>query len=185
MASVHLTGPRVAVAAKPVGGLRLPTPSIAVPTGRRRARGLVVRAATVVSPKVGAQVVYSKYAGTELEFNDADHLILKEDDIIGILDSDDVKDLKPLNDRIVIKVAEAEQQTAGGLLLTQANKEKPSVGTVIAVGPGPLGEDGSRKPLSITPGSNVMYTKYAGSEFKGAEGDYIVLRASDVMALLS
>jgi len=54
--------------------------------------------------QIGAQVVYSKYAGTELEFNDADHLILKEDDIIGILDSDDVKDLKPLNDRILIKV---------------------------------------------------------------------------------
>jgi len=54
--------------------------------------------------QVGAQVVYSKYAGTELKFNDADHLILKEDDIIGILDSDDVKDLKPLNDRILIKV---------------------------------------------------------------------------------
>ncbi|PAN12596.1 hypothetical protein GQ55_2G267200 [Panicum hallii var. hallii] len=246
MASVHLTGPRVAVAAKPaaLGGLRLPTPSIAVPSGWR-ARGLVVRAATVVSPKytsikplgdrvlvkvktseaksdggillpvsvqtrpqggevvavgegrsfgsksieisvpIGAQVVYSKYAGTELEFNDADHLILKEDDIIGILDGDDVKDLKPLNDRILIKIAEAEEQTAGGLLLTQATKEKPSVGTVVAVGPGPLGEDGSRTPLSITPGSNVMYTKYAGSEFKGAEGEYIVLRASDVMAVLS
>lgn len=48
--------------------------------------------------------MYSKYAGTELKFNDADHLILKEDDIIGILDSDDVKDMKPLNDRILIKV---------------------------------------------------------------------------------
>ena len=54
--------------------------------------------------QIGAQVVYSKYAGTELEFNDADHLILKEDDIIGILDGDDVKDLKLLNDRILIKV---------------------------------------------------------------------------------
>ena len=54
--------------------------------------------------QIGAQVVYSKYAGTELDFNDADHLILKEDDIIGILDGDDVKDLKPLNDRILIKV---------------------------------------------------------------------------------
>lgn len=232
-------------AAKPaaLGGLLL-TPSLAVPKGRR-ARGLVVRAATVVSPKytsikplgdrvlvkiktseaksdggillpvsvqtrpqggeivavgegrsfgsnrieisvpVGAQVVYSKYAGTELKFNDADHLILKEDDIIGILDSDDVKDMKPLNDRILIKVAEAEERTAGGLLLTQATKEKPSVGSVVAVGPGPLGEDGSRNPLSITPGSNVMYSKYAGSEFKGEDGEYIVLRASDVMAVLS
>ncbi|XP_062193795.1 20 kDa chaperonin, chloroplastic-like [Phragmites australis] len=243
MASVHLFGSRGVVAVRPaLDGLRV-TPSLAVSRGRR-AQGLVVRAATVVSPKytsikplgdrvlvkiktseaktdggillpvsvqskpqggevvavgegrnfgsnsieisvpVGAQVVYAKYAGTELEFNESDHLILKEEEIIGILDSDDVNDLKPLNDRILIKVAEAEEQTDGGLLLTQATKEKPSVGTVIAVGPGPLGEDGSRKALSITPGSNVMYTKYAGNEFKGEDGEYIVLRASDVMAVL-
>jgi len=48
--------------------------------------------------------VYSKYAGTEVEFNDSKHLILKEDDLIGILESDDVKDMKPLNDRVLIKV---------------------------------------------------------------------------------
>ncbi|GJN33893.1 hypothetical protein PR202_gb22522 [Eleusine coracana subsp. coracana] len=242
MASVQMSGPRVVTPNPVLGGLRV-AQSLAA-SRARRARGLVVRAATVVSPKytsikplgdrvlvkvnsseakteggillpvsvqsrptggevvavgegrsiasnnidisvpVGAQVVYSKYAGTELKFNEADHLILKEDDIIGILDSDDVKDLKPLNDRILIKVAEAEEQTAGGLLLTQANKEKPSVGTVVAVGPGPLSEDGSRKALSITPGNDVMYSKYAGSEFKGEDGEYIVLKASDVLAVL-
>lgn len=55
--------------------------------------------------KVGTQVVYSKYAGTEIEFSGSKHLLLKEDDIVGILDSDDIKDLKPLNDRILIKVS--------------------------------------------------------------------------------
>lgn len=54
--------------------------------------------------QAGNQVVYSKYAGTELEFNGTNHLILKEDDIVGILETDDVKDLKPLNDRVLIKV---------------------------------------------------------------------------------
>jgi hypothetical protein len=54
--------------------------------------------------QTGAQVVYSKYAGTEVEFSDAKHLILKEDDIIGILETDDVKDMKPLNGRVLIKV---------------------------------------------------------------------------------
>ncbi len=52
----------------------------------------------------GTQVVYSKYAGTELEFNGSKHLILKDDDIVGILETDDVKDLKPLNDRVLIQV---------------------------------------------------------------------------------
>ncbi|KAK7281329.1 hypothetical protein RIF29_09207 [Crotalaria pallida] len=139
-----------------------------------------------ISVKAGEQVVYSKYAGTEVEFNGTKHLILKDDDIVGILNTDDAKDLKPLNDRVLIKVAEAEEKTAGGLLLTEATKEKPSVGTVIAVGPGPLDEEGNRKPLSVTPGNTVLYSKYAGNDFKGKDGsDYIALRASDVIAVLS
>ncbi|KAJ1418788.1 GroES-like superfamily [Sesbania bispinosa] len=139
-----------------------------------------------ISVKTGAQVVYSKYAGTEVEFNGSKHLILKDDDIIGILETDEVKDLKPLNDRVLIKVAEAEEKTAGGLLLTEATKEKPSIGTVIAVGPGPLDEEGNRKPLSIAPGNTVLYSKYAGNDFKGKDGsNYIALRASDVMAILT
>ncbi|KAG6739520.1 hypothetical protein POTOM_057121 [Populus tomentosa] len=139
-----------------------------------------------ISVKTGTQVVYSKYAGTEVEFDGSSHLILKEDDIVGILETDDIKDLKPLNDRVFIKVAEAEEKTAGGLLLTEATKEKPSIGTVIAVGPGPLDEEGNRKALSVSPGNTVLYSKYAGNDFKGSDGtNYIALRASDVMAILS
>ncbi|XP_006655881.1 20 kDa chaperonin, chloroplastic-like [Oryza brachyantha] len=253
MSSVQLSGTGVAAvaftkkgAASSFDGLRLAPPSARVCSTRRAFRSLVVKAATVVTPKytslkplgdrvlvklgaaeektiggillpstaqskpqggevvavgegktigdkkvevsvpVGAEVVYSKYAGTEVEFNDAKHLILKEDDIIGILESDDAKDMKPLNDRVLIKVAEAEDKTAGGLILTETTKEKPSIGTVVAVGPGPLDDEGKRQPLSVTAGSNVLYSKYAGSEFKGADGtNYIVLRVSDVMAVLS
>ncbi|KAL4329180.1 hypothetical protein AHAS_Ahas13G0274300 [Arachis hypogaea] len=138
------------------------------------------------SVQIGAQVVYSKYAGTEVEFNGAKHLILKDDDIVGILETDEIKDLKPLNDRVLIQVAQAEDKTAGGLLLTEASKEKPSIGTVIAIGPGPLDEEGNRKPLSVNPGNTVLYSKYAGNDFKGKDGsDYIALRVSDIMAVLS
>ncbi|KAE8654630.1 Chaperonin 20 isoform 2 [Hibiscus syriacus] len=80
-------------------------------------------------PLNGAKVIYSKYAGTEVEFNDLNHLILKEDDIVGILGADDIKDLKPLNDRVFIKENEMKQ--------------------VLAVGPGTLNEEGNRKPLSV------------------------------------
>ncbi|KAL5668187.1 hypothetical protein ACJX0J_020408, partial [Zea mays] len=73
---------------------------------------------------VGAQVVYSKYAGTELKFNDADHLILK-DDIIGILDSDDVKDMKPLNDRILIKLLIS---SAGAIFLRPDTRNLRGIG---------------------------------------------------------
>ncbi|CAO2841664.1 unnamed protein product [Amaranthus hypochondriacus] len=175
---------------KTSGGILLPTTALTKPqSGEVVAvgEGRTVGKSTIeVGVKTGSQVVYSKYAGTELEFNGSNHLLLKEDDIVGILETDDIKDLKPMNERVLIKVAEAEDKTAGGLLLTEAAKEKPSVGTVIAVGPGPLDEEGNRKPLSLSTGSTVMYSKYAGNEFKGKDGsDYIVLRASDVMAVLS
>ncbi|KAL5199401.1 hypothetical protein ABZP36_020604 [Zizania latifolia] len=175
---------------KTIGGILLPSTAQSKPQG-----GEVVAVGegktfgdkkVEVSVQIGAEVVYSKYAGTEVQFNDAKHLLLREDDIIGILETDDVKDMKPLSDRVVIKVAEAEDKTAGGLILTETTKEKPSIGTVVAVGPGPLDDEGKRQPLSVSAGSTVLYSKYAGSEFKGADGtNYIVLRVSDVMAVLS
>ncbi|KAL3532729.1 hypothetical protein ACH5RR_006250 [Cinchona calisaya] len=175
---------------KTSGGILLPTAAqtkpqggevVAIGEGRTIGKNKVD-----ISVKTGSQIVYSKYAGTEVEFNGSNHLILREDDIVGILDTDDVKDLKPLNDRVLIKVAEAEEKTAGGLLLTEATKEKPSIGTVIAVGPGLLDEEGNRKPLPISPGNTVLYSKYAGIDFKGSDGsEYIALRAAEVMAVLS
>ncbi|KAL6521324.1 20 kDa chaperonin, chloroplastic [Orobanche gracilis] len=175
---------------KTSGGILLPPTSQSKPQGGEVVavgEGRTVGNNNVdISVKMGAQVVYSKYAGTEIEFHGANHLILKEDDIVGTLDTDDVKDLKPLNDRVLIKVAESEEKTAGGLYLTEASKQKPSIGTVVAVGPGPLDKEGKRKPLSIVTGNTVLYSKYAGNDFKDSDGsDYIALRASDVMAVLS
>ncbi|PAN08572.1 hypothetical protein PAHAL_1G421600 [Panicum hallii] len=175
---------------KTTGGILLPTTAQSRPQGGEVVavgEGRTIGDKKVdISIQVGAQVIYSKYAGTEVELNDYNHLVLKEDDVIGILETDDVKDMKPLNDRVLIKVAEAEDKTPGGLLLTETTKEKPSIGTVVAVGPGPLDEEGNRIPLSVSAGSTVLYSKYAGSEFKGADGtNYIVLRVSDLMAVLS
>ncbi|WVZ73396.1 hypothetical protein U9M48_021706 [Paspalum notatum var. saurae] len=175
---------------KTTGGILLPTTAQSKPQGGEVVavgEGRIIGDKKVdVSIRVGAQVVYSKYAGTEVELNDDNHLVLKEDDIIGILESDDVKYMKPLNDRVLIKVVEAEDKTPGGLLLTETTKEKPSIGTVVAVGPGPLDEEGKRSPLPVSAGSTVLYSKYAGSEFKDADGaNYIALRVSDLMAVLS
>jgi len=139
-----------------------------------------------LSVQPGANIVYSKWSGTEIEFNGVNHLLVKEDDIVGVLDTDDIKDLKPLNDRVLIKVTEAEDKTAGGVLLAESAKEKPSIGTIIAVGPGAYNEEGKRKPMSVTPGNTVLYSKFAGNEFKSADGsEYITLRVSDVLAVLS
>ncbi|KAL7091914.1 hypothetical protein ACP275_12G133000 [Erythranthe tilingii] len=175
---------------KTTGGILLPTTAQSKPqsgeivaVGEGRAIG---KTKVDLSVKAGAKVVYSKYAGTEVEFEGTSHLILKEDDIVGTLETDDVKDMKPLNDRVLIKIAEAETKTAGGLYLSDASKEKPSIGTVIAVGPGPFDEEGKRSPLSVAAGNTVLYSKYAGNDFKGVDGsDYVALKVSDVMAILS
>ncbi|PSS34310.1 Chaperonin Cpn10 like [Actinidia chinensis var. chinensis] len=172
------------------GGILLPASTLKKPqggevvavgegkkTGKKKVDGGV---------KTGAQIVYLKYAGTEVEFSGSNHLILKEDDIVGILETDDVKDMKPLNDRILIKVAAAEEKTAGGLFLTDKVKEKPTIGTVVAVGPGHLDEEGNQQPLPISVGTAVLFSKYSGNDFKSADGsDYVALRVSDVMAVLS
>nr|XP_043610023.1 20 kDa chaperonin, chloroplastic [Erigeron canadensis] len=175
---------------KSAGGILLPSTAQTKPQGGEVVavgEGRTIGDKKVdIDVKTGSPVVYSKYAGTEVEFNGSNHLLLKEDDIVGVLETEDIKDLKPLNDRVLIKVEEAEQTTAGGLLLTQASKEKPSIGTVIAVGPGPLNEEGVRTGLPLSPGNTVLYSKYAGNDFKGPDGsEYIALRASDVMAVLS
>ncbi|XP_042489231.1 20 kDa chaperonin, chloroplastic-like [Macadamia integrifolia] len=175
---------------KTVGGILLPTTAQTKPQGGEVVavgEGKAIGKTKVdISVKTGAQIVYSKYAGTELEFNGSNHMLLKEDDIVGILETDDIKDMKPLNDRVLIKVAEVEEKTAGGLLLADSAKEKPSIGTVVAVGPGTLDEEGKQKPLTVSPGNTVLFSKYAGNDFKSGDGsDYIALRASDVMAVLS
>jgi len=175
---------------KTMGGILLPSSAQTKPQGGEIVAvggGRTIGDKKVeVSIPTGSQVVYSKYAGTEVEFNNSKHLIMKEDDIIGILESDDVKDMKPLSNRVLIKVAEASDKTDGGLILTETTKEKPSIGTVVAVGPGALDEEGNRQPLSVSAGSTVLYSKYAGGEFKGVDGtNFIVLKSSDVIAELS
>ncbi|KAH7415345.1 hypothetical protein KP509_14G038800 [Ceratopteris richardii] len=173
-----------------VGGILLPSSAQSKPQG---GEVVAVGEGKIFGDKkielgvqVGKNVVYSKYAGTEIDFNGVTHVLLKEDDIVGVLETDDIKDLQPLNDRVLIKVAEAEGKTAGGVLLTDSAKEKPVIGTVSAAGPGTVGEDGTRRPLDIAVGDCVMYSKYAGSEFKSADGrQYIVVKASDVLAILS
>ena len=175
---------------KTQGGILLPTTAQTKPQGGEVVAvgdGKTVGKSQVqLGVQIGANIVYSKYAGTEIEFNGVDHLLLKEDDIVGLLDTDDIKDVKPLNDRVLIKVAEAEKKTAGGVLLTDSAKEKPSIGTVVAVGPGAYDEEGNRKPMSVAPGNTVLYSKYAGHDFKSGDGsEYVTLRVSDVLAVLS
>ncbi len=90
--------------------------------------------------------------------------------------------LRPLDDRIVVQPLEAEAMTAGGILLPDTAKEKPQRGTVVAVGPGKLLEDGSRGEMAVAVGDEVIYGKYSGSDITVGNDEYKILRESDVLA---
>ena len=90
--------------------------------------------------------------------------------------------IRPLDDRIVVEPLDAEETTAGGIVLPDAAQEKPQRGTVIAVGPGKLLDSGNRGDLSVAVGDEVIYGKYGGSEIE-VDGDEVkILRESDILA---
>jgi chaperonin GroES len=106
------------------------------------------------------------------------------DQEIGEVDDVSVN-IKPLEDRILVKTLEAEQTTASGLVIPDTAKEKPQEGEVIAVGPGRFNEDGDERiPLDISVGDKVIYSKYGGTEVKYGGEEYLILSARDVLAVI-
>ena len=93
--------------------------------------------------------------------------------------------LKPLDDRIVVEPTEAEEKTAGGILLPDTAKQKPQMGKVVSVGPGKLSDDGNRLPLAVKVGDTVLYGKYSGSDVEVVGKDFKILRESDILAKLA
>lgn len=91
--------------------------------------------------------------------------------------------LKPLGDRVIIKQDEAEETTAGGLILAHDAKEKPQSGTVLAVGEGKLDKDGNLVPVPVKVGDKVIYGKYGGTEITVDGEDVMILRADDIYAV--
>jgi len=92
--------------------------------------------------------------------------------------------VKPLDDRVLVKQSEAEETTAGGIVLPDTAKEKPQQGKVIAVGPGKLLDSGKRGKMGVKKGDVVFYGKYAGTEIKIDDEEYVILKESDVLAIV-
>lgn len=87
--------------------------------------------------------------------------------------------IKPLSDRVVVQPAEAEEKTKGGIIIPDTAKEKPQEGTVVAAGPGKKDE-----PTTVSVGDTVLYGKYAGTELNLEGEDYLIMRESDILAIL-
>ena len=92
--------------------------------------------------------------------------------------------LKPLGDRIVIKVVEDTEQTSGGIFIPDSAKEKPQKGEVVAVGVGKMNEKGEREPMDVKVGDVVLYAKYAGTDIKMNGVEYKILSVKDALAVI-
>jgi len=93
-----------------------------------------------------------------------------------------VTKIKPLGDRVVIKPIPREEVSKGGIILPDTAKEKPQEGEIIAVGPGRLTDDGQRVAMEVKVGDKVIYSKYAGTEFKLDDEEVVIMRESDILA---
>lgn len=92
--------------------------------------------------------------------------------------------LRPLGDRIIIELVEVEEKTASGLVLPDSAKEKPQEGKVVAVGTGRVLDNGTRVELDVKEGDQIIFSKYSGTEVKYEGNDYLILRESDVLAII-
>jgi len=93
--------------------------------------------------------------------------------------------LKPLADRVIVRVLEADEKTAGGLYIPDTAKEKPQQGEVMAVGPGKTSDDGKLVAMEVKVGDKVLYGKYSGTEVNVGGEDYLIMRESDIFAIIS
>ncbi|MHB1456271.1 MAG: co-chaperone GroES [Armatimonadota bacterium] len=92
--------------------------------------------------------------------------------------------LKPIGDKVIVKAKAEEEKSAGGIILPDRAKEKPSEGTVIAVGPGRMLENGERKSMTVKEGDTVIYSKYGGTEVKLKGEEYIILEEDAIYAIV-
>ena len=92
--------------------------------------------------------------------------------------------IQPLGDRVVVEREESEQKTSGGIVLPDSAQKKPSRGKVVSVGDGKLLDDGSRSPLQVKKGDRVLFSSYAGDEFKLGDEELLLLREEDILAVI-
>eukprot|EP00873_Tetraselmis_striata_P011317 jgi/Tetstr1/431581/TSEL_021112.t1 len=158
------------------GGILLPSSAVS-----RSNEGQVVSVGKDVTLAVGDQVMYAKYSGTEITSGEEDFVLLKQDDVIGVMPSANVADLKPTGDKVLLRIIKPAQESKGGIMLG-SNTEMPSIGKVLAVGPGT-----PEVPMTSKVGDEVLYSRYAGMELESEDGDedYLVLRDSDILAVLA
>jgi len=177
---------------KTTGGIVLPTSAQKRPTSGdvvALGDGQVGTKQHEFTLKVGETVLYSKFGlgATDLTIKGEEHILIREDDVIGIMPqsnatADDIPALRPVGDRILVKVKEQGEVTMGGVILPDSAKERPLSGTVVRCGAGKMGDDGKRKAPKVVEGDSIIYFKYAGDAMETPSGEkYVVLHEGDIL----
>ncbi|MFH0813153.1 MAG: co-chaperone GroES [Pseudomonadota bacterium] len=92
--------------------------------------------------------------------------------------------IKPLQDRVIVKRIEEEEKTKGGIIIPDSAKEKPQEGIVMAVGPGKVTDDGKKIPLEVKKGDRILFGKYAGTEIKIDDEEHLIMREDDILGII-
>jgi len=138
----------------------------------------------------GQTVLYSKFGFmySEMKVGEDEFILIREDDVIGVMpraaaQAEDIPELLPLGDRLLLRVEEVADVTMGGVILPSSAKERPLSGTVVRCGPGKWDkETGEREALRVAPGDRVLYFKYAGDNMETPAGEqFVVLREDDIL----
>lgn len=177
---------------KTTGGILLPTAAQRRPTSGdvvALGDGKVGNKTREFELKVGDTILYSKFGigTTDIDIQGEEHILIREDDVIGVFprsaaSAGDIPELRPCGDRVLIRVNENGEVSAGGVILPDTAKERPNSGTVVRVGPGKPDGDGERKAPGIKVGDQIVYFKYAGDAMETPDGEkYIVLHESDIL----
>jgi chaperonin GroES len=139
-----------------------------------------------VAVGVGRNVMYGKYDGTELKYNDLNHQLIKDDDILLTYSGSQPRldAVECVNDHVLIKLPPQEEEVRAGIIVARSGSKikRPNSGTVAKVGPWRRAASGERVPVQVAAGDGVRFREYGGSEVKLGGEDYIVVKGADILA---
>jgi len=137
--------------------------------------------------KPGDNVIYGKFDGSEVEYNNEDHTLIRDDDILVVYSGEDVTldNLRLVRDQVLVLLERTEEKTSSGIVIAptaSVNAARPTQGKVIALGEGRMANSGELIPNGVSVGDMIKYRQYGGSELKIGDDNYLVIRASEVLA---
>jgi len=139
-----------------------------------------------IAVKVGSNVIYGKYDGTELKYNGFNHQMIKDDDVLLYYPGSEatLENVECVKDQVLIKLPPKEETNLAGIIVTTpgSTEKRPNYGTVAKIGPGRQAGNGAVMPVQVSPGNGVRFREFAGSQIKLGTDEYIVLRTYDILA---